>query len=104
MAFLHSHLVAHGDFGPDELLLNYGGAHYCVETKKARDEYGPFRSYFPARYYIVDFETAVRFDKASDPASRVIQGFPAFSSHTLTDPSHYGKVRICFLRRAFRLD
>ncbi len=40
------------------------------------DATGPFRSHFPIRYYVNDFETAVCFDKDSDPASRKITGLP----------------------------
>ncbi len=36
----------------------------------------PFRSHFPIRYYIDDFETAVCFNKDSDPATRKITGLP----------------------------
>ena len=37
---------------------------------------GPFRSYFPVRYYINDFELAATFDPDSEPSSRVVTGLP----------------------------
>jgi serine/threonine protein kinase len=36
----------------------------------------PFRSLFPIRYYLNDFEMAVTFDPSSDPSSRVVTGLP----------------------------
>jgi hypothetical protein len=36
----------------------------------------PFRSYFPIRYYLNDFELAVTFDPSSAPSSRVVTGLP----------------------------
>jgi hypothetical protein len=36
----------------------------------------PFRSLFPIRYYINDFEFAVVFDPESKPESRLVTGLP----------------------------
>lgn len=92
MAFLHAHLVAHGDFSQGEFLLNYSGSRCCPEAVKAEHEHGPFRRYFPCRYYLVDFETAITFDEASDTASRVVKPFAAFSAHNIKEPKQYAKV------------
>ena len=37
---------------------------------------GPFRSLFPVRYYINDFEFAVTFEPNSEPSSRTVTGLP----------------------------
>ena len=37
---------------------------------------GPFRSLFPIRYYINDFELAVSFEPHSEPSSRTVTGLP----------------------------
>lgn len=92
MAFLHAHLVAHGDFSQGEFLLNYSGSRCCPEAVKAENEHGPFRSYFPCRYYIVDFETAIKFEKDSNPAFRVVKPFAAFSAHNIKEAKQYAKV------------
>jgi hypothetical protein len=36
----------------------------------------PFRSYFPVRYYLNDFELAVCFEPQSEPSARRVVGFP----------------------------
>lgn len=36
----------------------------------------PFRSHFPVRYYLNDFELGFSFDENSDPSSRLITGLP----------------------------
>ena len=43
---------------------------------------GPFRSLFPIRYYINDFELAVTFDPDSEPSSRTVTGFPTTGVRT----------------------
>jgi hypothetical protein len=47
----------------------------------------PFRSYFPIRYYLNDFELAVTFDLDSDPSSRVVTGLPTAKLR----PGQYGR-------------
>jgi hypothetical protein len=78
----------HQDFGEGEVLINHGGG-----TWLKRDYKGPrspvFRSHFPVRYYLNDFELSVMFDPQSDPASRLVMGIPsACYGHTSQD---YGK-------------
>ena len=46
-----------------------------------------FRSCFPIRYFINDFELAVTFDPDSDPSSRVVTGLPT----TGLRPGQYGR-------------
>jgi hypothetical protein len=48
----------------------------CQTTGRREGEVAPFRSYFPVRYYINDFEFAVTFDADSEPSSRVMSGLP----------------------------
>lgn len=36
----------------------------------------PFRSYFPVRYYLNDFDLSVCFKYDSEPSSRVVTGVP----------------------------
>lgn len=95
MAFIHSHLVAHRDFSTGELLLNFGGSLAGPLARKARNEQAPFRSYFPVRYYIIDFEMSVKFDHDSTPAERMVKGLPQLLlyTHGTEDPAKYGKVR-----------
>ena len=40
------------------------------------DEVGPFRSLFPVRYHINDFEFAVTFESHSEPSSQTVTGLP----------------------------
>jgi hypothetical protein len=61
--------------------LNFRGA---SETKQ------PFRSYFPVRYYLNDFEFSVCFDPASDLSTRLVTGLPI---STMGDPSKYGREK-----------
>lgn len=37
----------------------------------------PFRSHFPIRYYLNDFEIGLLFDESSDPSSRTTTGIPS---------------------------
>lgn len=53
-----------------------GGQRQAPESFVGTEPVTPFRSYFPVRYYLNDFEFAVTFDPRSDPASRVVKGFP----------------------------
>ena len=47
-----------------------------LECRVAGNLIGPFRSLFPVRYYINDFEFAVTFDPDSEPSSRTVTGLP----------------------------
>lgn len=67
------------DVGYDNLLINFRGG--PIHTRSAKpailEETTPFRSQFPARYYLNDFELGLSFDANSDPSSRTITGFPS---------------------------
>jgi len=55
----------------------------CWDTKA----WLPFRSCFPIRYFINDFELAITFDTDSDPSSRVVTGLPTAGVR----PGQYGR-------------
>ncbi|KAG7443949.1 uncharacterized protein BT62DRAFT_305933 [Guyanagaster necrorhizus] len=74
--FCHDNLIAHLDLDSDNILYNFAGARMQPNEVVESNVTGPFRSHFPIRYYITDFEMAVCFDKDSDPASRKITGLP----------------------------
>ncbi|KAK0442410.1 hypothetical protein EV421DRAFT_1710862 [Armillaria borealis] len=74
--FCHDNLIAHLDLDGDNILCNFQGHRTQPDGTFDLSIVGPFRSHFPVRYYINDFETAVCFDKDSDPASRKITGLP----------------------------
>ncbi|KAI0316829.1 hypothetical protein OF83DRAFT_1172513 [Amylostereum chailletii] len=65
VAFLHDHLIAYRDLFHDNILHS-----------------GPDRGQWPQddaslpRYYIIDFETAIRFHPESDAATRTVTGVP----------------------------
>ncbi|KIK57532.1 hypothetical protein GYMLUDRAFT_46103 [Collybiopsis luxurians FD-317 M1] len=67
VAFLHDHLIAHRDL----FISNF--------LSSCRDGIRPVehRSFLRPRYYIIDFELAVRFSPDSDPESRTVIGPPA---------------------------
>ncbi|HEV7736986.1 MAG TPA: hypothetical protein VGO47_06385 [Chlamydiales bacterium] len=48
----------------------------------------PFRSYFPVRYYLNDFEFSVSFDPTSDPSARFVTGLPSIDT-LYDDPSKH---------------
>ncbi|KAK0452721.1 uncharacterized protein EV420DRAFT_1558159 [Desarmillaria tabescens] len=62
------------DLDSDNILFNDLGARMEPDGNTQANVTWPFRSQFPIRYYITDFELAVCFDKDSDPASRKITG------------------------------
>jgi len=72
--FCHEQLVAHLDLDTDNILMNWVGRRY--EPPKNGDKLVPFRSLFPVRYYINDFEFAVTFEPHSEPSSRTVTGLP----------------------------
>ncbi|KAG7443937.1 uncharacterized protein BT62DRAFT_901657 [Guyanagaster necrorhizus] len=74
--FCHDNLIAHLDLDSDNILFNFLGGLREPDGTTETDVTGPFRSHFPIRYYINDFETAVCFDEDSDPSSRKITGLP----------------------------
>ncbi|THH18821.1 hypothetical protein EW146_g2244 [Bondarzewia mesenterica] len=72
--FCHERLVAHLDIDDDNILINWVGGR--SQSFNAERKLTPFRSYFPIRYLINDFELAVTFDPNSEPSSRVLTGLP----------------------------
>ncbi|KAK9893729.1 hypothetical protein P389DRAFT_174558 [Cystobasidium minutum MCA 4210] len=92
LAFVHKHLVAHRDIGSGEFLYNFGGSTRGPQYLAARLDRGPLRSLFPCRYYIIDFETAIQFDKTSLPADRVVTGMATLANHGTEDFARYGKA------------
>jgi len=81
--FCHEKLVAHLDIDSDNILINWAGRQYqspeCLADGRLL---GPFRSLFPVRYYINDFELAVTFDPHSEPSSRTVTGLPTTGIRT----------------------
>ncbi|EIM86139.1 uncharacterized protein STEHIDRAFT_122114, partial [Stereum hirsutum FP-91666 SS1] len=76
LEFCHKRLIAHLDIGYDNLLVNFrGGPQYPPPTNTSSETW-PFRSHFPIRYYLNDFEIGLSFDENSDPSSRTTTGFP----------------------------
>lgn len=58
-------------------MVNFrGGAEWPRSHIPWEDEPEPFRSHFPIRYYLHDFEIGLVFDEGSDPSSRTTTGFP----------------------------
>jgi len=78
--FCHERLVAHLDLDSDNILVNWTGG-MCQPLDEGA-KLAPFRSYFPVRYYINDFELAATFDPSSDPSSRVVAGLPTAGIRT----------------------
>ena len=72
----------------DNILINFaGGMSQPEETNWSAQDWAPFRSCFPIRYFINDFELAVTFDLDSDPSSRVVTGLPTAGVR----PGEYGR-------------
>jgi serine/threonine protein kinase len=63
------------DLDRDNILTNCV-AGPCQARGQREGDVSPFRSLFPVRYYINDFEFAVTFDADSEPSSRVVSGLP----------------------------
>ncbi|KAF8510425.1 kinase-like domain-containing protein [Hysterangium stoloniferum] len=70
LAFVHGRLVAHRDIDNDNILINF------VNGPRVRGESGPFRSQFPVRYYLNDFEFAVCSAEDSLLSDRLVSGIP----------------------------
>lgn len=65
------------DIGCDNILCNFrGGPRYPRSDNPLEKPTSTFRSHFPIRYYLNDFEIGLSFDETSDPSSRTIMGFP----------------------------
>ncbi|PBK60629.1 hypothetical protein ARMSODRAFT_1026368 [Armillaria solidipes] len=58
--FCHDNLIAHLDLDGDNILYNSSGGREVSDETTEYNVAGPFRSHFPIRYYINDFETATR--------------------------------------------
>ena len=56
-------------------------------TSWSTTTWAPFRSCFPIRYFINDFDLAITFDPHSDPSSRVVTGLPTIG----LGPGQYGR-------------
>ncbi|KZV90524.1 hypothetical protein EXIGLDRAFT_720299 [Exidia glandulosa HHB12029] len=78
VAFCHSKLVAHFDLWDGNFLSNYNGdpGPAWIATHDRDKPVPPFRSTFPFKIYIIDFETCVHFDEESDPSTRFVTGLP----------------------------
>lgn len=75
------------DIGYGNILSNFrGGAKFPADY--TRGEPYPFRSHFPVRYYLNDFEMGLSFDANSNPSSRLITGIPYTASGR---PGTYGR-------------
>ncbi|PBK60619.1 hypothetical protein ARMSODRAFT_854381, partial [Armillaria solidipes] len=74
--FCHDSSIAHLDLDSDNIQFNFFGARTDPDGTTEPNVTGPFRSHFPIRYYINDFEMVVCFHKDSDPATRKITGLP----------------------------
>lgn len=61
------------DLDDNNILLNWSDG--ANQGPSERTVY-PFRGFFPARYYIIDFELCAAFDLDSDPVDRVVRGVP----------------------------
>lgn len=77
------------DIGYDNILVNFrGGAEYPRASNTLSSTW-PFRSHFPIRYYLNDFEIGLTFDETSDLSSRTTMGFP----HTVSGrKGSYGRA------------
>ncbi|KZV83852.1 hypothetical protein EXIGLDRAFT_807812 [Exidia glandulosa HHB12029] len=78
VAFCHSKLVAHLDLWEGNFLCNYFGDRGPARfsTHDRTKVVPPFRTTFPFKVYIIDFESCVLFDEDSDPSTRVHSGPP----------------------------
>ncbi|KAI5475910.1 hypothetical protein MNV49_000743 [Pseudohyphozyma bogoriensis] len=59
------------DFASGEILTNF-----AAFSGWKTESIPPFRTILPIRYYLNDFELSVKFDPASDVASRLVTGIP----------------------------
>jgi len=82
--FLHRLLIAHRDIGAENILINFSGGFRPIHADQ------PFRSLFPVRYYLIDFELSVRFREDSRSEDRVVTGMP-LKRLGLEDPEDYGR-------------
>lgn len=78
------------DIGCDNILCNWrGGPKSPRYDNPSEKPTVPFRSHFPIRYYLNDFEIGLSFDETSDPSSRTTTGFP----HTVSGrKGSYGRA------------
>lgn len=80
LEFCHSQLVVHCDVFEGNFLCNFTGASIhldsCFQQPQPGQPVRPFRSLFPYKLYLIDFEWAHCFDPDSDPSTRRLSGRP----------------------------
>lgn len=64
--FLHEHLIAHQDIASPNIVMNHVGERTFGYLNR-----------FPRRYFLIDFELAIQFERNSEPADRVAVGPPS---------------------------
>ena len=63
--------------------------------REAQDEGGPFRSLFPCRYYLIDFEVSIRFEPGTVSAGRRVSPKDRLlETHGMESFANYGKVSL----------
>jgi hypothetical protein len=73
------------DIDADNILINFAiGSRQPLSVGASPAQ---FRSLFPVRYYLNDFELAVCFDVDSDPSTRLVTGLPT----TMILDGEYGR-------------
>ena len=70
------------DLDTDNILINWAGTMCQSVESLDSGKIGPFRSLFPVRYYINDFELAATFEPDSEPSSRSVTGLPTTGVRT----------------------
>ncbi|SJL08522.1 uncharacterized protein ARMOST_11886 [Armillaria ostoyae] len=72
IVFFHEKKIVHLDISEDNVLLNFAGGTYGGCSEDVHALY-PFRSHFPVRYYLTDFEMGEAFDEDKD---MLVTGLP----------------------------
>lgn len=88
-----AHCVTAQDVFPSNFLCNYYGGlgyHASYAPPPLGEAVKPFRSLFPFKIYLIDFEWAVCFEPNSDPATHLVTGRPPFVDFHGSD-STYGR-------------
>ncbi|KAK0462948.1 kinase-like domain-containing protein [Desarmillaria tabescens] len=73
--YFHQLRVAHRDIALSNILCNFAGGRTSPEHTYNLHVY-PFRSYFPIRYYFIDFEWAAVFDEDANLSDCTVIGLP----------------------------
>ena len=81
------------DIDADNILINFAEGPKYDGVHSPRENRVEFRSMFPVRYYLIDFELSATFSKDSDAASRTVRGLPTAGIRT-DDPdvAKYGRI------------